>query len=230
MTRLVLIPGLGADAALFEIQRASFPTLHVPPWIEPAPGETLVSYAARMAERVPGGDDVILGGVSFGGMLACEMACLVRPRVLLLVATCTTPAAIPRWNRWLARLVVALPPRLLRPPRFAWPWIAWAFGAREGRARAIVEHCVLAASPEFVQWGLSAILAWQPSGAPQMPIVHVHGARDRLIPAARVDATDVVPGAGHLLNVTHAAALDERIAGLLAAQRTADSLREADTE
>jgi pimeloyl-ACP methyl ester carboxylesterase len=227
LTLLVLVPGLGADAALFEPQCQEFKDSVVLEWLTPMDGESLVGYAKRLAGTVPSERPVVLCGVSFGGMLASEMAYHVHPAAVILVATCRTPSAIPWHNRVLARVVTFLPGRLLRPPAFVRPLVAWAFGARRGKARAIIDNCVLTASPAFVQWGLSAILSWQPSPSPAAPIVHVQGARDRLIPAARVDATEVVPGAGHLLNVTHPGALNERIAIVL--QRVADSLREADT-
>src|SRR6185503_21033432 len=86
VTRLVLLPGLGADAALFEPQRAAFPGLEVPPWLDPHPGETLPAFAARMADRVGPTGPLVLGGVSFGGMVALEMARLVQPRAVVLVA------------------------------------------------------------------------------------------------------------------------------------------------
>lgn len=45
-----------------------------------------------------------------------------------------------------------------------------------------------------------------------MPIYHVHGDRDRLIPVHRVAPDRVIAGAGHLLNLTHADAVNEFIA------------------
>jgi pimeloyl-ACP methyl ester carboxylesterase len=45
-----------------------------------------------------------------------------------------------------------------------------------------------------------------------MPIHHVHGDRDRLIPIRRVRADRVITGAGHLLNVTHADSVNKFIA------------------
>ena len=45
-----------------------------------------------------------------------------------------------------------------------------------------------------------------------MPIHHVHGDRDHLIPIHRVKPDRVIAGAGHLLNVTHADAVNDFIA------------------
>jgi len=91
---LILFPGLGADRRQFEPQRAEFPGLAVPPWIAPRPSESLPDYAARMAETVPHGPNVVLGGSSFGGMVAYEMAGHVRPAVVVLIGSCRSPQAI----------------------------------------------------------------------------------------------------------------------------------------
>jgi thioesterase domain-containing protein len=78
--RLVLLPGLGADERLFQAQRAAIPELEVPAWPDPVPGESLREFAARAAEAVPAGEGLYLGGSSFGGMVALEMAARVRPK------------------------------------------------------------------------------------------------------------------------------------------------------
>ncbi|MFZ1934503.1 MAG: thioesterase domain-containing protein, partial [Thermoguttaceae bacterium] len=79
--QLILLPGLGADHRLLEPQRAAFPQLIVPPWIPPRKHESLPQYAERMAQTVAPPHDVplVLGGVSFGGMLAYEMARWLKP-------------------------------------------------------------------------------------------------------------------------------------------------------
>jgi pimeloyl-ACP methyl ester carboxylesterase len=102
------------------------------------------------------------------------------------------------------RVGAALPSPALRPPRaLALPIAAWALGARTPEAHGLVAHFLETRSPAFVKWALGAIAAWRPEQAPPCPVLHVHGAADRLIPVARVRPTRIVPGAGHLLNVTH---------------------------
>jgi pimeloyl-ACP methyl ester carboxylesterase len=205
VTRLLLLPGLGADEVLFDPQRRAYPDLQVPPWVTPEPGETLPAYATRMAQQQQGGPDLVLGGISFGGMVALEMAKLLHPRAVILIASCRSGAAVQPHMRALGRLWCRTPAPLMRPPPLAAPALAWAFGATTPEGRAMMRHFLETRSPAFVKWGLAALLQWRPDGGPACPVFHVHGGADRLIPASRVAANHVVPGAGHLVNVTHAA-------------------------
>jgi hypothetical protein len=65
--RLVLLPGLGADADLLEPQRRAFPDLEVLPWLDPRPDESLDEFGRRMAEASTARRGSVIGGVSFGG-------------------------------------------------------------------------------------------------------------------------------------------------------------------
>jgi pimeloyl-ACP methyl ester carboxylesterase len=202
--RLVLLPGLGADEQLFTPQRKAFPTLEVPAWLDPSPGETLPAFAARMARHVEGGPDLVLGGVSFGGMVALEMARLLKPRAVVLIASCRSGADLRSHVQALAHVGCRLPTRLMRPSPAVWPVIAWGFGVKTAEARDLIRHFLETRSPAFVQWGLRGLLGWRPDQGPACPVYHIHGGADRLISAARVSPNRVVPGAGHLVNLTHA--------------------------
>jgi pimeloyl-ACP methyl ester carboxylesterase len=60
------------------------------------------------------------------------------------------------------------------------------------------------ASPAFVQWAGSALSRWQGPERLTAPVFHIHGSADRIIPCRKVKPDVIVPGAGHLVNVTHA--------------------------
>jgi N-acetylglutamate synthase-like GNAT family acetyltransferase len=96
-----------------------------------------------------------------------------------------------------------MPTAALRAARPLWPVAAWALGASTTEARALVREFVGRADLPFIQWGLGAIAGW--SGLPLTAgrVRALHGRADRLIRARRVEAERVVPGAGHMVNVTH---------------------------
>ena len=103
-TRLVLLPGLGTTGELFRPQRRAFPDLEVPPWLDPHRGESLPGYGRRMAAALaPGPSDLVLGGVSFGGMVALEMARHLPTRAVGLIASCVSSQVLTS----VARVLVA---------------------------------------------------------------------------------------------------------------------------
>jgi len=63
----------------------------------------------------------------------------------------------------------------------------------------------------FMKWAVTAILGWEPSLLRGTDMFQIHGEKDRAIPASRIRADEVVPGGGHLINLTHA----DRVNGFL---------------
>jgi pimeloyl-ACP methyl ester carboxylesterase/N-acetylglutamate synthase-like GNAT family acetyltransferase len=209
MTRLVLLPGLGASGRLFDPQRRAFPALEVPEWLAPRAGETLPAYGHRMAAAVRGyGSSLVLGGVSFGGAVAQEMARHLQPRAVVLIASCRSGAELTRPARALAAQGPRVPAWLAKPPRALWPVLAHTIGAESTADRALLYELIRTADTRVVRWGLGALAAWRPAGTPAAPLRHIHGTRDRLIRAARVKADVRLPGGGHFINVTHADAVN----------------------
>jgi pimeloyl-ACP methyl ester carboxylesterase len=215
--QLILLPGLGADDRLLEPQRAAFPQLIVPPWIPPRKNESLPQYAERMAASVAPLPDVplVLGGVSFGGMLAYEMARYLRPNAVVLIASCRRreslrPIYAP--GRWLLPLI----------PAQAWKVAKLLAGPvlRIKHRKSVAKRELLItmfrdADSRFMHWILQAILRWQPTPLTGIPVFQIHGRRDPMIPARRVEADVVIPNGSHLINVTHANEVNAFIRGVL---------------
>src|SRR4051812_46478101 len=108
---------MGADARMFEPQRAVDAELEVPAWIAPLRRETLASYAKRMVETLDVSRPFVLGGASFGGMVAWEAAQHVpidQLRGILLLSTCRSCLGVPRPFRWVGRVASFLPASIHR--------------------------------------------------------------------------------------------------------------------
>jgi pimeloyl-ACP methyl ester carboxylesterase len=205
---LVLLSGLGTDARLFAAQTAAFPGLAVLPWIEPRRGETLASYAGRMTEIARGVNPRWIGGCSFGGMLALEIARHLPVQGVFLVGSGRSPAAVAPLLR-LAGQVAGLAPVLLweaaRSSAARWGPL---FVPTNPDSRAIAAVTAESVPSSFVRWGARAILRWPGLPDPGPPVHHIHGDADAVMPISRVRPDRVVAGAGHLLALTHASAVN----------------------
>ena len=211
---LVLFPGLGADERLFEPLKADFPDLLVPGWPEPRRGESLPSFAARVAESVPRSESLVVGGSSFGGMVALEVAPLVRANAVILIGSARRPDGLVRFPGAAAALARLLPEAVFRPRRSMMPLMLSRFGTLTAKQHELFWNMATAKSSWFIKWGLSAILTWTPSTV-SVPIRQIHGSADRVIPVRLVQADRIVEGGGHLLSLTHPADVSAFIAEAL---------------
>jgi pimeloyl-ACP methyl ester carboxylesterase len=210
--RLILLPGLGADERSFEPQRARFPGLEVPGWLPHEPGESLRAYAHRIAATILPSQRFYLGGVSFGGMVAQEIARLMHPEAVFLIASCRTGAALAPHLRYFNEFAHLFPERDFSPGAGLSRLYVSKFGRLTPEQEALFEEMLLGVQPAFVRWGISAVIDWPGAGELPMPVYHIHGSDDELIPASSVQADQVIAGGGHLLNVTHADAVNAFLA------------------
>ena len=75
---IYLMPGLGANSLIFEY--LDFPkekySIHLLDWIMPIKNESIENYCSRFSKLIIH-DDIILIGVSFGGVLVQEMSKII---------------------------------------------------------------------------------------------------------------------------------------------------------
>jgi len=195
---LILLPGVGGDAHLFARQRAAFPELVVPSWIEPERNESLVDYAARFAKVIDPGQACFIGGMSFGGVVAIEVATHLLTRECYLFGSVRSPREIPKRLRFFTYFT-----DLIMIPKWLSPLALRIGGRRLSPAIRGTLHKLKDADGRFLRWASKALLKWQPSaGVQQLRIVQIHGDRDRVFPVRRVTADKVVAGAGHMVSMT----------------------------
>jgi pimeloyl-ACP methyl ester carboxylesterase len=203
--QLILLPGLGTDHRLFEPQRRAFPDLLVPAWIAPRGNESLPQYAARLATGLARDHrPLILGGVSFGGMLACEMVRCLSPQAIVLIASCRSPTAVQPLLAAGRPLLPLLPPRMWNVAKLLSGPVGKLVERVPNPYRETLATMFKESDCGFAHWILQAILNWRPTPVEATPVFHIHGRRDLLIPASRVKADKMIADGGHMINLTHA--------------------------
>jgi len=202
-SRVVLLPGIGADARLFAPQAEGFPNLVVPPWVEPEEGESLVSYGARMAASIEIERPFYLGGASFGGMAALEVARHMAPEAVFLLGSCRSRASVPPYMRFLERLSRIVPDTALDLSRGVVPHVAGLIEEMDEPTAKLFGEMFTETPLSFIRWATQSIMSWSFEGELDCPIYHIHGARDTVLPLRLVEPDQVVEDGSHLITLTH---------------------------
>ena len=84
--KIYLIGGLGVDERVFETMHFKNLEKKVVKWIEPLPKETLTNYCKRLLPQLDTPNPII-AGVSFGGMVAHEIATLIPIKQVILISS-----------------------------------------------------------------------------------------------------------------------------------------------
>lgn len=200
---LVLLPGLGADDRLFGPQKSAFSDLLVPPWIAPKKGERLADYASRLAETIAPARPMVLGGSSFGGMVAYEMARYLNPDAVVLIGSCRSPQAVRPVLRRLRPVAPFIPARILDLAKLVSPLALRISSSFTPEQRELCVAMFKGVDSGFMKWACRAVLGWVPGEPPAVPVFQVHGDKDPIMPARLANADELVPGGGHLISLTH---------------------------
>jgi pimeloyl-ACP methyl ester carboxylesterase len=203
--RLVLVPGLGVDKRVFHPQAAAFPDLLIPQWLDPEPRESLPHYAERLAEsvRAVARGPVVVGGLSLGGMLALEMARHLDSQAVVLIASCRSPRAICGPLQVAEHLGRFVPSRVVGWSLGLAPLFCGRGGGISPADRKLLGEIVSQVPVPLLRWGARAIMEWPGAAESSVPVHHVHGDHDWVLPLRCVQPSVIVRGGSHVLNLSN---------------------------
>ena len=165
-------------------------------WITPEKDESLSNYARRFASLIKNDDAFILIGLSFGGMLACEIARLRNPMKTIIISSLASSAELPWYFKQAGKIGLhkAVPIKLMK----AGSIFKNLMGANTKEDKAIIINYAKSADPNLVRWSLHAIFNWDhPQRLPG--IMHLHGSNDRTLPVKYTHPNYIIKDGGHLM-------------------------------
>jgi pimeloyl-ACP methyl ester carboxylesterase len=186
---IYLLPGMGADRSLYPPPWDTLPHVHALDWPSYQGETTLADVARRLITEHNIRDGCVLIGTSLGGMVACEIAKLVRVRSLILISSATS-------RDELGALLASVRPLIDLTPLALVRWLA-AFVPTE------VAQMFHRSDPNFIRAMCRAIFTWEGIAPETKPVHRIHGRTDRVIPPP--PHVDHLIDGGHLITLTHAA-------------------------
>jgi len=208
MHKILLLTGMTPDHRIFDRLLPLLPTAIVVDWIPPIANESIASYAARLSCTVNHEEPTVVCGVSFGGIVARELASCLNATSCVLISSVRSPRELPPWFR-ICRLMAPRPAvaimKTIRDIATYWPrrlkssstWRLMKLGGKSG---------------EWHRWATAAVLNWNLSkDAERIPSIHIHGDRDATFPIRYTGADTVIHGGGHVLPLTHCEEIAEKL-------------------
>lgn len=147
---------MGAGKRVFDFLTLEYEFILID-WIDPNKNESIESYSKRLSTVIDTEDDFCLIGVSFGGLIATEIAKILKPKIVILISSAHTKNELRPIFRWFGKtkLIRLVPSSLLDPPR----WIAnYMFGAKNVK---LLNEILNDTDLKFVKWAINELINWQ---------------------------------------------------------------------
>jgi len=209
---LYIFSGLGADERAFQhLDFSGFSTIFIK-WITPKEKETIEHYASRLLDQIKT-DKPTLIGLSFGGLIAVEIAKLIDAEQVILIASAKTKIEIPFYYRIAGRLRIhkLLPTELLKKSNFITNWF---FGACSNFDKKLLKQILQDTDATFLKWAVDNVVRWK-NLSPTKNIFHIHGTKDRILPIKYVECDLKIIGGGHLMTINKSEDLNFVLRGKL---------------
>lgn len=205
--KIYAISGLGADKRVFNYLSLTHEIIPIN-WVTHQEKDTIAAYAKRLIPQINYAEEFILMGVSFGGLIAIELAKLLQPKKVILISSVANTSQLPLSYRLAGKLgiVKLFPPKLLIPPKFL---AAYLFGSKHKH----LLNCILEdTNLKFAKWAVINLLNWkQTDSIPNL--FQLCGEKDKLLPSSK--EAIIIPEGEHFMIVDKASLVSQSIEKIL---------------
>jgi pimeloyl-ACP methyl ester carboxylesterase len=205
---IYLISGLGADRTVFRnLIFGKGVKIHYLDWIIPNAKDSLRAYALRLAEGIDTSRTFCIIGLSFGGMLAAEIASVLKPQRTILISSTSTKYGLPWYYHFAGRLGInKLIPAV--KPKSVPLFISSFFGVETKDEGLFFNQLMKRTDPHFSKWAIDSILKWDRTETPP-GIIRIHGGKDKVLPIRNAKVDYLIPDGSHFMIYNRAERISE---------------------
>ncbi|MEA3466546.1 MAG: hypothetical protein U9R29_11170 [Thermodesulfobacteriota bacterium] len=215
--RIILLPGLAADERMYGgIGTLQVPLL-TPRLLIPERNETMAEYAQRHADWLDVGTDDLIGGCSFGSMVASEICRQRATRGLVLLSGALSSTTLVSSSHRLKCIADFIPFMLMRRVLMCSLFLHAVFGDADPAHIELGRVMIKETPRDLLVLGGKLAANYYPTTPIECDIFSLHGALDRVLIAPDVHGGEVVKDAGHGMVVSHAGQVAEFLRRVIAA-------------
>lgn len=200
-THIYFVPGLSANSNIFKYINLPEDTfeLHFLEWLIPESiEESIADYAKRMCESITQKDSVLVG-VSFGGIIAQEMAKIVNPKKIFIISSVKTSDELPLKMKFY-KITKAYKLFPINSITNFENLMRYTFGKKAEKPIGRYKGYLSVRNPLYLKWAIYNLLHW-PQKEVLPNIIHIHGDADGIFPIKYIEDCIVIKGAPHVMMV-----------------------------
>lgn len=181
LIHVYFMPGMAASPKIFEyikLPENQF-KMHFLEWLLPVENESISDYALRLSKKIEH-DNVVLLGVSFGGILVQEMDKYIGAKKVIIVSSVKSMLELPK------RMVLAKATKAYKilPTQLASKidiFEKYAFGKTMAKRLELYKKYLSVNDPKYLSWAVKNVVCWDQKEY-RKDIVHIHGDKDAVFP------------------------------------------------
>ncbi|AUP80813.1 alpha/beta hydrolase family protein [Flavivirga eckloniae] len=193
-----LMPGMAANPTIFEyieLPKNQF-EIHWLEWMLPLEDESLSDYALRMVNNIKH-DNVVLIGVSFGGVLVQEMSKHIQVKKLIIISSVKSMHELPT-HMILAKKTKAyafVPTQLAGNIELL---AKYALGGSVKKRLDLYKKYLSVNDSRYLSWAIKQIVCWNQNDI--LPgVVHIHGDKDLVFPIKNITNCITIKNGTHIM-------------------------------
>ncbi|MCX7550179.1 alpha/beta fold hydrolase [Xanthomarina sp. F2636L] len=192
------VPGMAAGPSIFEnikLPENQF-EMHMLEWLIPSKNETIEHYSRRMVELIKH-DNVVLIGVSFGGIMVQEMSKHLTLKKLIVVSSVKTKHEFSKRMK-IAKITKAykiMPTSLVNNIDAL---AKYTFGNTIKKRVALYRKYLSVTNKDYLDWAIEQVICWD-QDKPNPNAIHIHGENDMVFPHRCLGDCITVKGGTHIM-------------------------------
>ena len=193
-----LMPGMAASPKIFEyikLPENQF-KIHLLEWIMPNDNESISEYALRISKYIKH-DNIVLLGVSFGGVLVQEISKHILVKKIIIVSSVKSVHELPK-RMLLAKATKAYK---LVPTQLASNidlFAKYAFGSNVTKRLELYKKYLSVNDKKYLDWAIKNMVCWCQE-THNSNIVHIHGDSDTVFPIKNISNCITIKNGTHIM-------------------------------
>ena len=203
------MPGMAANSKIFEfIKLPKNFKLHYLEWYQPEVNDDLSSYVNRLSKKIHG-QNIILVGQSFGGIIVQEISKIINVKKVIIVSSVKSHKEFPKLFQFAKDYDLDKPIPYSLFDSLIKNSVKLKLNKFYKRID-LAEKYLTEREEYYLKWAVDNLLRWKNDGV-KPNLIHIHGTKDKIFPIKNIDNCIEVEGGNHEMIIIRAKWFNENL-------------------